>query len=431
MGDSTVNVAPDYDAVVVGAGFAGLYALYHLRDTLGLTVRAYEVGDSVGGTWYWNRYPGARCDSESYYYCYSFSQELEQEWEWSSKYPEQPEILRYLEHVADRFDLRRDIQFGTRVTSAHYEAATGKWMVRTDQGDVIQARYLVSAVGCLSAANLPAMPGLDQYEGDRYHTGAWPHEGVDFTGKRVALIGTGSTGIQATPVIAEQADHLWVFQRTPNYSVPARNFLMSPERTSELKANYAEIRRLQKESYAGFPYKINWTSALDVSPEERQATYEELWAEEGGFKFIYGSYFDLLRNQESNDTAAEFIRSKIRQTVHDPVVAEKLCPKDYPYGSKRPPIDTHYYETFNRENVSLVDLRESPIEEITATGVRTTAQDYEVDIIVFATGFDAMTGSLLKIDVRGRRASPWPTPGAPARSPTSGSRSPASRTCSW
>ncbi len=330
MGDSSVNVGPDYDAVVVGAGFAGLYALHYLRDKLGLAVRAYEVGDSVGGTWYWNRYPGARCDSESYYYCYSFSEELEQEWEWSSKYPEQPEILGYLEHVADRFDLRRDIQFGTRVTSAHYEEATGRWKVRTDRGDVVQARYFVSAVGCLSAANVPAIPGLDRFEGDWYHTGAWPREGVDFTGKRVALIGTGSTGIQATPVIAEQADHLWVFQRTPNYSVPARNFLMSPERTSELKANYAEIRRLQRESYAGFPYMINMTSALDVSPEERQATYESLWAEEGGFRFIYGSYFDLLRNPEANDTAAEFIRSKIRQTVHDPVGSREALPEGLP-----------------------------------------------------------------------------------------------------
>jgi cyclohexanone monooxygenase len=402
MGDSTVNVVSEYDAVVVGAGFSGLYALYYLRDKLGLAVRAYERGDSVGGTWYWNRYPGARCDSESFYYCYSFSKELEQDWVWSMKYPEQPEILRYLDHVADRFDLRRDIQFDTSVTTAHFRDDVEKWEIRTDRGEVITARYFVSAVGCLSAANVPAIAGLERFEGDWYHTGAWPKEGVDFTGKRVALIGTGSTGIQATPVIAEQADHLWVMQRTPNYSVPARNFLMSPEQTRELKENYDEIRKAQRASFAGFPYPLKLTSALDVSPEERQATYEELWAEEGGFKFIYGSYFDLLRNQEANDTAAEFIRSKIRATVKDPAVAEKLCPKDYPYGSKRPPIDTHYFETFNRDNVTLVDLRQTPIEEITSTGVRTTDHEYELDTIVFATGFDAMTGSLLKIDVQGR-----------------------------
>ncbi len=267
---------------------------------------------------------------------------------------------------------------------------------------MVTARYFVSAVGCLSAANVPAIPGLDRFEGDWYHTGAWPKDGVDFTGKRVALIGTGSTGIQATPVIAEQADHLMVFQRTPNYSIPARNFLMSPERTRDIKENYGEIRKAQRASYAGFPYPPNLTSALDVSPEERQATFEALWAEEGGFKFIYGSYFDLLRNQQANDTAAEFIRNKIRQTVKDQEVAEKLCPKDYPYGTKRPPIDTHYFETFNRDNVTLVDLRETPIEEITTTGIRTADQEYELDVIVFATGFDAMTGSLLKIDVRGR-----------------------------
>ncbi len=402
MGDSSVNVVADVDAVVVGAGFAGLYALHHLRDKLGLRIRCYESGDGVGGTWYWNRYPGARCDSESYYYCYSFSSELEEEWEWSSKYPEQPEILRYLEHVADRFDLRKDIRFNTRVTAARFQDDSERWEISTDQGDTVTARYLVSAVGCLSAANVPAIRGLDRFEGDWYHTGAWPHDAIDLTGKRVAIIGTGSTGIQATPVVAEQADHLWVFQRTPNYSVPARNFLMSPEQTRAIKDSYEEIRRLQRESYGGFPYKLNLKSALDVSPDERLATYEQLWAEEGGFKFIYGSYFDLLRNQEANDTAAEFIRSKIRQTVKDQHVAEQLCPNDYPYGTKRPPIDTHYFETFNRDNVTLVDLRATPIEEITPTGIRTRDRDYELDVIIFATGFDAMTGSLLKIDIRGR-----------------------------
>ena len=377
--------------------------LYRLRDVLGLSVRVYEAGDGVGGTWYWNRYPGARCDSESFYYSYSFSDELQQEWTWSSKYPEQPEILRYLEHVADRFDLKRDIRLSTWVSGATFREDTGSWEVRTDDGAVTTARFLISAVGCLSAANVPPIPGLERFEGSWYHTGAWPHEGVDFSGKRVALIGTGSTGIQATPVIAAEADHLTVFQRTPNYSIPARNFLMSDEATREIKANYAQIRRKARDSFGGFPYDRSERSALDDTPEEREALYERLWAEEGGFKFIYGSYNDLLTNQASNDTAAEFIRAKIRQIVKDPAVAETLAPNDYPYGTKRPPIDTHYFETFNRDNVTLVDLRRTPLIEITPSGVRTTGGDYDVDIIVFATGFDAMTGSLLRIDPQGRR----------------------------
>jgi cation diffusion facilitator CzcD-associated flavoprotein CzcO len=385
--------------------------LHYLRDRLGLSVKAYEAGDGVGGTWYWNRYPGARCDSESYYYCYSFSSDLEQEWEWSSKYPEQPEILSYLEHVADRWDLRRDIQLQTRVTSAEFRKESATWEVATEDGERTTCRFLVTAVGCLSAANVPPTPGLDRFGGDWYHTGAWPHGGVNFTGRRVGLIGTGSTGIQATPVIAAQADHLWVFQRTPNYSVPARNYLMSPERTKEIKDGYADIRRRQQDSFAGFPYQSSPFSALAVSPEERHATYEKLWAEEGGFRFMYGSYNDLLFDPAANDTAAEFIRNKIRQIVHDPIVAEKLCPKDYPYGTKRPPIDTGYYETFNRDNVTLVDLKETPIREITPTGIATTAEAYDLDTLVFATGFDAMTGSLLRMDIRGtggrRLADAW------------------------
>jgi cation diffusion facilitator CzcD-associated flavoprotein CzcO len=266
----------------------------------------------------------------------------------------------------------------------------------------VTARFFISAVGCLSAANVPAIPGLDRFQGAWYHTAAWPHQGVNFSGKTVALMGTGSTGIQATPVIAAEAKQLTVFQRTANYSVPARNFPLTAEQTSHIKANYPAIRRKARESYAGFPYDPSDKSAMAVSPEERQATYERLWAEEGGFKFIYGSYNDLIFNKASNDTASEFIRSKIRGIVKDPVVAEKLLPRDYPYGTKRPPIDTDYYETFNRDNVSLVDLRATPITEVTPSGLRTIAREYDFDIIVFATGFDAMTGSLLKIDVRGR-----------------------------
>ncbi|HUE60925.1 MAG TPA: NAD(P)/FAD-dependent oxidoreductase, partial [Acidimicrobiales bacterium] len=300
------------------------------------------------------------------------------------------------------FDLKKDIQFGTRVTTAHFDEAGGRWKIQTDRGDVVSAKYFITAVGCLSAANVPPVEGLEDFGGDWYHTGAWPHDGVDFTGKRVAIIGTGSTGIQATPVIASQAEHLWVMQRTPNYSIPARNFLMSPEENRRIKDNYPAIRQLARDSYGGFPYKLTQRSALDDSPEDREAHYERLWAEEGGFKFIYGSYFDLLRNQEANDTAAEFIRCKIRAIVKDQAVAERLCPTDHPYGSKRPPVDTDYYVTFNRENVTLVDIRATPIEKITATGIRTTERDYPLDVIVFATGFDAMTGSLLKIDIRGR-----------------------------
>ena len=390
----------EFDVVIVGAGFSGLYMLYRMRDVLGLRARLYETADGVGGTWYWNRYPGARCDSESFFYSYSFSDELEQEWEWTSKYPEQPEILSYLEHVADRFDLRRDIQFESRVTGASYDEARNCWEVKTDQGDCVSAQFLISAVGCLSAANIPKIDGIDSFEGEHYHTGGWPHEGVDFTGKRVGLIGTGSTGIQATPVIAAEAEHLTVFQRTANFSVPARDVPLNPEDSREVKANYAEIRRLSRESSGGFPYAGVERSALEVSAEERKEIYERLWID-GGFKFMWASFSDILATQEANDTAADFIRDKIRATVKDPAVAEKLCPNDHPYGSKRPPIDTDYFETFNRENVTLVDVRESPIVEITPAGIRTESAEYELDTIVFATGFDAMTGALLRMNLRG------------------------------
>jgi len=393
--------APDVDAVVVGAGFSGLYMVYRLREVLGLTVRGFEAGDGPGGTWYWNRYPGARCDSESFYYSYSFSDELQQEWTWSSKYPEQPEILRYLNHVADRFDLRRSIAFNTRVTAATFLDDRDCWEVRTDGGEVLTCRFFISAVGCLSAANVPPIPGLDRFEGDWYHTGAWPHEGVDFTGKRVGLIGTGSTGIQATPPIAAQADHLHVFQRTPNYSIPARNRPLSGPEWEDIKAHYGEIRDKCRASWGGFPYERSEVSALAVSPEEREAKYQQLWSEEGGFKFLYGSYNDFLTNEAANDTVAEFIRRKIHEIVNDVAVADTLSPRDYPYGTKRPPIDTDYYETFNRANVTLVDLRDTPIVEITPKGLRTSDREYELDTIVFATGFDAMTGSLLRIDIRG------------------------------
>jgi cation diffusion facilitator CzcD-associated flavoprotein CzcO len=389
------------DVVIIGAGFSGLYMLHRARDVLGLDVVLLEAGDGVGGTWYWNRYPGARCDSESYYYSYSFSPELEQEWEWTSKYPEQPEILRYLEHVADRFDLRRSMRLSTRVVAAAFEERSETWTVRTEAGDELVASFLVSAVGCLSAANVPDIPGLETFQGDWYHTGRWPHEPVDLIGKRVALVGTGSTGIQATPVIAAQAEHLFVLQRTPNYSVPARNASLTSEQSAAIKARYPEIREHTRRSFGGFPFDAGTRSALEVDDEERARVFEDLWSE-GGFRFMFGSFYDLLFNETANEMASEFIRSKIRATVQDPEVAELLCPKDHPYGSKRPPIDTDYFETFNRPNVTLVDVRTAPIEEITPTGLRTATDTIDVDVIVFATGFDAMTGSLLNIDIRGR-----------------------------
>jgi len=393
-----------FDALVIGAGFSGLYQLYCLRDRLGLSVQVLEVAAGVGGTWYWNRYPGARCDSESHSYCYSFSEELMREWEWSERYPGPPEILRYLNHVADRFDLKRDIRFNTRVTSAHYDEKANLWRVTTDAGEVLTAQFLITAVGCLSSANIPDIAGHDSFAGHWYHTGQWPHEGVDFRGKRVGQIGTGSTGIQAAPVIAETAAHLTVFQRTANYSVPARNGPLTPEFLRYIKENTAEIRRVTQSSVNGHPWFISDRLALQTPAEERQALYEAAW-ETGGLRFR-AAFRDLVTDKAANDTAAEFIRSKIREIVKDPETAAKLSDFDHPYAAKRPPIDTDYFETFNRDNVTLVDVRAEPIERITPNGIRTRDAEYPLDIIVFATGFDGMTGSLLRMDIRGRDGLP-------------------------
>jgi len=401
VGDVTREDLETHDVVVVGAGFAGLYMVHRARDVLGLDVVGIEAASGPGGTWYWNRYPGARCDSESFYYCFTFSDEILHEWDWSSRYPEQPEILRYLEFVADRLDLRRSFRFDTRVTAADWDEAESRWLVTTDDGARVAARFLVTAAGCLSSANLPDIPGRDDFAGELYHTGRWPADGVDFTGKRVAQIGTGSTGIQAAPVIARQAEHLYVFQRTPNFTVPARDRPMGYDEWRDIKSRYGEIRDLINTSFAGFPYAPSSRSALELGDEERTAVYEQLW-EEGGFKFLWGSFYDLLLDEEANATAAEFIRGKIRSIVRDPDVAEKLCPTDHPYGSKRPPIDTDYYETFNRPNVTLVDLRATPITAITPSGVQTSDASYDVDVIVFATGFDAVTGPLLRMNITGR-----------------------------
>ena len=388
------------DALVIGAGFSGLYQLLCLRDRLGLSVQVLEAGDGVGGTWYWNRYPGARCDSESHSYCYSFSDELMQEWEWSERYPGPPEILRYLNHVADRFDLKRDIRFNTRVTSAHYDEAANLWRVSTESGEVFTAQFLITAVGCLSSANIPDIPGLDSFDGRWVHTGEWPHEGVDFGGKRVGLIGTGSTGIQAAPVIAETAAHLTVFQRTANYSVPARNAPLTPDFKRYIKENTGQIRQVMHSTANGHPWPIAERSALETSAEERQALYEKAW-EIGGLRFR-ATFRDLVVDKAANDTAAIFIRNKIREIVKDPATAAKLSDFDHPYAAKRPPIDTDYFETFNRDNVALVDVRAEPIERITPRGIRTRDAEYPLDLIVFATGFDGMTGSLLRMDIRGR-----------------------------
>jgi cation diffusion facilitator CzcD-associated flavoprotein CzcO len=388
------------DVAIVGAGFSGLYMLYKLRE-LGLSARAYEAGADVGGTWYWNRYPGARCDVESINYSFSFSKELEQEWEWSEKYSPQPEILEYAGHVADRFDLRRDIQFNTRVTSAVFDEKSNRWTVTTDQGDEISAQHFIMAVGCLSASKTPEIPGIESFKGNWYHTGHWPHEGVDFSGQRVGVIGTGSSAIQSIPVIAEQAAHLTVFQRTPNYSFPAHNTPLDKDLVAEIKAKYPEHREAARWSGFGVPVDLPEKSALEVSEEERNAKYEDAW-QQGNLVGVLLAYNDLITNKEANDTAAEFVRAKVRQVVKDPEVAEILAPKDHPVGTKRPCLDTNYFETFNRDNVKLVDLRSTPLQEITPDGVRTTDAEYEFDSIVFATGFDAMTGSLLAVDIRGR-----------------------------
>ncbi|MEC8199135.1 MAG: NAD(P)/FAD-dependent oxidoreductase [Pseudomonadota bacterium] len=387
-----------FDAVVVGAGFGGMYMLHCLRQN-GFTARVYEAGGGVGGTWYWNRYPGARCDVESMQYSYSFSEELDQEWSWSEKYSPQPDILEYANHVADRFELRQDIRFDTRVTTATFDETTNRWSVETDQGDRVSAKFCIMAVGCLSAANMPPFDGFDDFEGLIYHTGEWPHEEVDFTGKRVAVIGTGSSGIQSIPIIAEQADAVTVFQRTPNYAVPAWNSKMDPEYERKVKADYPAMRAKARARPTGIFFPFNITPALEASEAEREAQYQEFW-DRGGLPFL-GAYGDLLFEEEANETAAEFARRKIRAVVDDPEVAHLLCP-DNIFGCKRLCVDTGYYETYNLPHVKLVDVAKNPIERITQKGVVTGGTEYGADIIVCATGFAAMTGSFDKIRITGR-----------------------------
>ncbi len=387
-----------FDAVVIGAGFAGLCMLHRLRG-LGLSARVFEAGSGVGGTWFWNRYPGARCDVESLEYSYQFSDELQQEWEWTERYASQPEILRYLNHVADRFDLRRDILLNTRVQSAVFDEAGDRWQVRTDDGAEYAARFCIMATGCLSSTNTPRLAGLDSFAGLTLHTGNWPHEPIDFSGRRVAVIGTGSSGIQAIPVIAEQAAHLFVFQRTPNFSVPASNHPLDPAEQRAVKRDYAAVRQRGGQMPFGFDTRSTERNALEVSDEERLAEYEDRWRQ-GGLPFL-GSFADLIFSQEANDTAADFVRDKIRQIVRDPSIAETLMPRSV-VGCKRLCSDTGYFETFNRSNVTLVDIAKTPIEAVDERGVRTTAAHHAVDCIVLATGFDAMTGTLARIDIRGK-----------------------------
>ena len=401
---SAAKPVKELDAIVIGAGVAGLYMLHRLRG-MGLKTRVYEAGDGIGGTWYWNRYPGAACDVESVLYSYSFSPELEQEWTWSERYARQPEILRYINYVAERFDLNKDIQLNTRVTSAHFDEAKNRWMIETDTGERISASYCVMATGCLSAPKNVEIPGAEVYKGEKYFTAYWPKDGVDFTGKRVGVIGTGSSGIQSIPVIAEQAAQLTVFQRTPNFSIPARNHKVTKEQAQVIKDNYADLRRRQYDHYIGLIGGLEnvptlTKSALEVTPEEREREYQYRW-DLGGL-YYYTCYSDLLMNEEANETLAEFVRNKIREKVKDPKTAELLCPKGYPFGAKRLCADTGYYETFNRENVELVDLNSTPIECFTAKGVKLSDREVELDAIVFATGFDAMTGALFNIDLRGR-----------------------------
>jgi len=391
--------SPTVDVVVVGAGFSGLYLLHRLRKA-GLKAQCFERGEGVGGTWYWNRYPGARCDVESMQYSFGFDEALQQEWDWPEKFSAQETILEYAKHVAERFDLARDIQFATEVRAARFDEARRHWVIETDKGDTVTARYFVMAGGCISTAQVPDFQGLEDYQRETHHTGRWPREPVDFRGKRVAVIGTGSTGIQAIPVIAETAAHLTVFQRQANFSIPARNMPMTEEYANSWKHGYAEKRAEMRYMPNGVLREVNDKSALEVSEEERQAAFEARW--EAGTGAFLGAFNDILTNQASNDTMAEFVRNKIRSIVEDPVTAEILCPKTHPIGTKRICIDNGYYQTFNRDNVDLVDISETPIQRFTETGLCVGEREFAFDMVVFATGFDAMTGTLFNVDIRGR-----------------------------
>ena len=389
-----------YDVIVIGAGMAGMYQLYRLRQ-LGLSVRVFEAGSGVGGTWYWNRYPGARFDSESYSYGYSFSPEVLQEWDWREHFSAQPETLRYLEFVADRFDLRRDIQFNSRVVAATYDESGNAWEIVLRDGGRARAQFLITAIGPLSAPIMPNIQGMESFHGEAHHTGLWPHHPVTFAGKRVAVIGTGATGVQVIQEVAKTAGHLTVFQRSPNYCAPLLNRPIDAETQLEIKASYPEIFERCRESHGCFLHKTDLRKTFEVTPEEREAFYEKLYGEPG-FGIWMGNFRDILTDPAANDTISEFIRRKIRERVRNPETAEKLIPRDHGFGTRRVPLETNYYEVYNQGNVLLVDLRETPIERITPKGVKTSDAEYECDIIIYATGFDAITGSFDRIDIRGQ-----------------------------
>jgi cyclohexanone monooxygenase len=391
---------PQYDAIIVGSGFGGLYALHHLRDKMQLNVRAFDGAGGVGGTWWYNRYPGARVDAPSSpFYAYTFSQELVDEWEWTETQTSQASVLAYLEHFAERFDLNKDIQFETWVTDARYDEAAQRWTIETSTGESASAQFLVCAVGALFVANRPEYPGIDDFAGECYHTGRWPHEKVSFEGKRVGVIGTGSSGIQAIPEIAKEAEHVTVFQRTPQYSLPARNRPLTEEELTRYREDWDDLR-MSMCKRGGWPFKTTRRRAADHTPEERRALYEQLW-EKGGIHLIIDSFVGVVVDKDLNDEVSEFVRGKMREIVRDPDTADKLMP-DYYIGTKRMILDNGYFETYNRDNVSLVDLRADPIVEFTPTSVRTQHGEHAIDILVLATGFDAVSGSMLNLNPKGR-----------------------------
>jgi cation diffusion facilitator CzcD-associated flavoprotein CzcO len=402
MAASQETQSPDgapYDAIIVGAGISGMYQLLRLRE-LGLRVLVFEAGTGVGGTWYWNRYPGARFDSESYSYGYSFSQELLDEWDWSEHFAGQPETLRYLNYVADKFDLRRDIRFRSRVAAAHYRDDARSWDVTLEDGSRFRTRFLVTAIGPLSAPTMPRIAGVETFTGQSFHTARWPHEPVDFAGKRVAVIGTGATGVQTIQTIAKEVGSLTVFQRTPNWCAPLHNSKIDPETQKKIKAGYPDMFRRCQETFACFLHTPDPRGTFEVSDEEREAFLEELYAAPG-FAIWQGNFRDMVTDRRANAVISDFVARKIRQRVRNQAVAEKLIPTNHGFGTRRVPLETRYYEVYNQDNVTLVDITETPIERITPAGIRTSAADYEFDIIIYATGFDAVTGSFDRIDIRG------------------------------
>ena len=388
-----------YDAIIVGAGISGLYQLYRLRE-LGLRVLVLEAGTGVGGTWYWNRYPGARFDSESYSYAYSFSKELLAEWDWTEHFSPQPETLRYLNHVADRFGLRRDIRFRSRVGTAHFREETRNWDLTLEDGSRFRSRFLITAIGVLSAPVMPRIAGVESFKGQSFHTARWPHEPVSFEGKRVAVVGTGATGVQTIPEVAKTAGHLTVFQRTPNWCTPLHNRKIDSAQMAAIRAGYPEMFKRCQETFACFVHTPDPRGTFEVTPEEREAFFEHLYASPG-FGIWQGNFKDILTNRDANTAISDFVARKIRQRVKDPSVAEKLIPKNHGFGTRRVPMETHYYEVYNQPNVRLVDLRETPIERITEKGIKTSGAEYEFDIIIYATGFDAITGAFDRIDIKG------------------------------